>query len=155
MSWLTSQQLEKLVLRYGDQPTKDAFLGVFPIDKLPTEVKRYPILLIVNTDTSNLGGEHWFALYISSQRRGEIFDSAAQPVDLRTRLWLNHFAHRWRRNHYVYQSLFSPICGAYVLYYILNRLRYASMEEVLFPKELNAHLHDSFIKDWYRKLTAK
>lgn len=154
MSWLTNHQLNRLVQRYGDEKTNDAFLGTFPIDKLPSEMKQYPILLIVNTQAHNLEGEHWFALFISSDRRGEVFDSSAQPVDLRIRRWLNRFARHWRRNQRIYQQPFSPICGAYVLYYILNRLHHSSMEDVLFPKELNNHLTDSFILDWYRNLTT-
>lgn len=154
MSWLTNHQLNRLVTRYGDKETKDAFLGTFPIDKLPTNIKHYPILLIVNTQSHNLEGEHWFALYISSDHRGEVFDSSARPIDLRTRQWLNRYSNEWTRNRHVYQSLFSPICGAYVLYYILNRLHHPSMKDVLFPKELNRHLTDSFILDWYRNMTS-
>ena len=154
MSWLTNHQLEELVERYGDDMTKDAFLGVFPIDLLPSEVKTYPILLIVNSQTKNLGGEHWIALFISSYGRGELFDSSAQPVDLRINRWLNRFStKRWTRNHYIYQSPFSPICGAYVLYYVLNRLHHPSMKGLLLPKVLNyRHINDSFIREWYRKL---
>ena len=152
MSWLTNHQLEQFVQQYGDERTKAAFLGVFPIDALPHEIHDYPILLIVNTQPQNLKGEHWFALYISSQRVGEIFDSAALPVDLRISRWLNRFAHRWTRNHLIYQSPLSPICGAYALYYILNRLNTNSMKDVLFPKHLNKHINDSFIQDWYHKL---
>jgi hypothetical protein len=152
MSWLTNHQLDQLVKRYGDEKTKDAFLGVFPIDKLPTEIKNYPTLLIVNTQTHNLGGEHWFALFISSQHRGEIFDSAVQPIDLRTLRWLNRFARHWTRNRLIYQSPLSATCGAYVLYYVLNRLRYSTMKEVLMPKQLKRPLNDSFIQDWHRNL---
>ena len=155
MSWLTNLQLERLVKRHGDDATKNAFLGVFPIDSLPNEVTNFPVLLIVNTQTHNLDGEHWFALFISSRHLGEVFDSAALPIDLRITRWLNHFSHHWIRNRRIYQSPLSPICGAYVLYYVLNRVHQPSMKDVLFPKQLNTHIHDSFIQDWYRKLTQK
>ena len=152
MSWLTNQQLEKAILQYVDIDTKKAFLGVFPLDKLPTVIKRYPVLLIVNTHPSNLGGEHWFAIFISKLRYGEIFDSAAQPIDLRVRKWLNVFTNGWKRNELMFQSLFSSLCGAYVLYYVLNRLRYSSMHQLLFPKQ---RINDLFIRNWYHKLTSK
>ena len=157
MSWLTNHQLERAVTRYGNAETKQAFLGAFPIDKLPTDVKTYPILLIVNSQSYNLGGEHWFALFISSHGCGELFDSSAQPVDLRINRWLNRFTRKgWIRNHFIYQSPFSPIFGAYVLYYILNRLQHPSMKEVLMPKVLNhQHVNDKFLQDWYRKLTSQ
>ena len=153
MSWLTNHQLEQAVERYGDDKTKEAFLGAFPIDRLPTTVKTYPVLLIVNSQSHNLGGEHWLALFISPQQRGELFDSAAQPVDLRINRWLNRFStKRWIRNHVIYQSPFSPICGAYVLYYVLNRLHHPSMKELLMVN--HHHINDSFIKEWYDKLPS-
>lgn len=157
MSWLTNTQLEKLVELYADDNTKAAFLGVFPINQLPTEVKDYPVLLIVNTQTHNLDGEHWFSIFISKERRrGEVFDSALQPIDIRVMHWLNRFAHQWRRNHLIYQSPLSPICGAYALYFVLNRLHYPSMKELLLPRELNYHpINDSFIQEWYEKLTSR
>ena len=155
MSWLTNHQLENAVSRFADTKTKDAFLGVFAIDKLPSNIVKYPILLIVNTQTSNLDGEHWFAIYISSHRRGEIFDSVLVPIDLRIRRWMNYFANSWRRNDRAYQSLLSPICGAYVLYFILNRMNYETMNQLLCPKELKSCINDSFIREWYRTLSMR
>ena len=156
INWLSNSQLENLVERYGDDETKAAFLGVFPINQLPTEVKDYPVLLIVNTQAHNLGGEHWFSIFISKQRRrGEVFDSARQPTDIRLMRWLNRFANQWRRNQLIYQTPFSPICGAYALYFVLNRLHQPSMKEVLLPQKLNYHpINDSFIKEWFEKLTS-
>ena len=152
MSWLTNHQLEKAISQYADADTKKAFLGVFPLDKLPTVIKSYPILLIVNTHPSNLGGEHWFAIHISKLRHGEVFDSAAQPIDLRLRKWLNVFTKGWKRNEIMFQSLFSSLCGAYVLYFVLNRLQYSSMRQLLFSKQ---RINDLFIRNWYHKLTSK
>ena len=53
------------------------FIGVFPLDKLPSKIY-YGDKLIVNTDTSNLPGEHWLA---ASYRKPGIID-AFDPLGL-------------------------------------------------------------------------
>ena len=85
MSWLTNHAIKRIVKKNADHQTRNAFLDVFPINKLPTRLNKYPIFLVVNTQSHNLGGEHWFTVYISRKGVGEIFDSAAKPVDRRVR----------------------------------------------------------------------
>ena len=50
------------------------FLGVFPLNALPKQLK-VPSYFIVNTHTINLPGEHWLA--VAYQNRGvvDVFDS--------------------------------------------------------------------------------
>ena len=38
------------------------FVGVFPLDKLPPHLSKGDGSFIVNSDTHNLPGEHWFAV---------------------------------------------------------------------------------------------
>ena len=153
MSWLTNHALKKLILKNADQQTKHAFLGVFPINKLPSHLSNYPTFLIINTQTHNLGGEHWFTIYISRKGIGEIFDSAAKPVDSRVKRWLNRFTRTWTRNTLIYQAPFSSLCGAYAVYYILNRLHYPSMRSLLSPYiNHRKAIDDNFILGYYQRL---
>ena len=46
------------------------FLGVYPLDKLPSAI-RAPSNFIVNTHTHNLPGEHWLA--VSYQKGGIVY----------------------------------------------------------------------------------
>ena len=84
MSWLSSIELENLINHYSDLATKQAFIGIFSMDKLPHHLPHLPILLIVNTDSSNLPGKHWKAVYISSDKVGEVFDSCLAYWNLPT-----------------------------------------------------------------------
>lgn len=132
MSWLTTEEIGSIIRKFGDEKTKTAFMGIFPIDKLPRRITKLPALLIINTHTKNLPGEHWKAIYISSQRRGEVFDSFALPISLYLQKWINTFTHgRWKQNSRSIQHPSSTICGIYVLYYVLNRLKTDDLKSIM------------------------
>ena len=76
----------------------------------------------MNTQAYNLEGEHWKTIFIDEKRRGEVFDSLAQPMNMTLIQWMNRFTHKWTRNRKVYQHKRSTTCGAFALYYILKRL---------------------------------
>jgi len=151
MSWLSGIELESLIRTYGDKETEDAFLGIFTIDTLPKRIQRLPILLILNTQTSNLPGLHWKAVYISSDKCGEVFDSLALPVSLHLEHWLNTFTRKWTSSKRIIQFPFSASCGAFVTYYILNRLQAKSMKLCLAvfteDRSHNDGLVLNFVKD--------
>src|SRR6218665_2938795 len=74
--------------------TKDAkcsqmFICVFACDRLPTRINadHGPALMICNTDTHDMPGEHWIAIYIEHSSYGEYFDSFGRTL----RGNLNHF----------------------------------------------------------------
>ena len=122
MSWLNGYELEYLVNTCADNKTRHAFLGVFAMDDLPQQIPHVPALLIINTHTSNLPGEHWKAVYISKDHYGEIFDSLALPTSTRLMQWMNRFTRKWIYSHLTIQNPLSSTCGAFVLYFILTRL---------------------------------
>ena len=123
MSWLSEQRLLQCVRRNADDATLRAFQGIHPVDKLPPAVHHYPCLIIVNTQAHNTPGEHWIAVFIGENRQGEIFDSLALVPATSLNRWLNNFACSHRRNVLQYQHPLSSRCGAFVLFYVLNRLR--------------------------------
>lgn len=129
MSWLTTFELEKLINKYSDDATKRAFIGVFPMDKLPRHLPHLPVLFIVNTDSSNLPGKHWKAVYISSNKIGEVFDSLTLPIGIYLLRWMNTFSKKWTTSKRAIQNPLSATCGAFTLYFVLNRLSKSSMKE--------------------------
>ena len=149
IKWLTTQDLENFVNNYADKATKKAFLGVFPINLLPAKIPHHlPILFIVNTNPSNLPGQHWKAVYVSKDRNGEVFDSLAMPIDLRLEHWMNKFCRKWTVSKLILQNPFSPSCGAYVLYYILSRLRYNSLTACLAPFNESVVINDRIVEEF-------
>ena len=123
MSWLTGYELENLINKNAGERTRKAFLGVFAMDALPEQIPHLPVLLIINTHTSNLSGEHWKAVYISEERYGEVFDSLGQPASTRLVQWMNRFTRKWMQSPLIFQNPRSATCGGFVLYYIFSRLR--------------------------------
>ena len=55
-----------------DPITKKTFCGVFPCDKLPQTIDKYPCGLVANTDPSSKPGTHWISIWIGpSNARGD------------------------------------------------------------------------------------
>ena len=152
MSWLGTDDLLKKVKRNGDTETREAFYGVYPIDKLPKFVPHRPFLMIVNTHTHNLNGEHWISIFIDNKRQGELFDSLAVTNNVILSQWLNRFTHRWKRNDCIYQNPLSATCGAYVLYYCLNRLNFDSLQSFLQTFTKSPLVNDTLVLDFFNVL---
>ena len=152
MSWLSDGDIKRKIRLNGDSATQKAFLGVFPIDDLPFSLPSYPAIFVVNTQSHNLPGEHWIAIFIDQQRRGEVFDSLALPPSLLLTQWMNRFCRSWRRNHFSYQHPFSAACGSFVIYFVLHRLRVSHLNDITncFTRELYAN--EKFIVSFYDAL---
>ena len=98
MSWLPADSILKAIEKNADKETKKAFHGVYAIDNLPTFISHYPFMMIVNTHTNNLSGEHWLAIFIDKDRNGELFDSLSFPVNTTIMRWTNKFTRKWLTN---------------------------------------------------------
>jgi len=149
MSWLSGKQLRTKILRNGDEQTKAAFGGVYSVDRLPEAVTHRPLFLIVNTHTYNLAGEHWLVIFITKERRGEIFDSLALPASIMLRRWMNRFTSTWTQNSKQYQSSLSNTCGAFALFFILNRLKAKNLSHALSPFKTNYRDNEKLVRSFY------
>lgn len=106
----------------------DSYRGTFSADTIPNDVG----LCIVNTDTSCQPGEHWIAIYISSDRKhGEYFDSFGRPPDERFQRHLNKNCSNWTHNSKQLQSIASPFCGYYCIFYCVLRSRRIGMNAIV------------------------
>ncbi len=150
IKWLTTIDLETFISKFADMKTKAAFIGVFPIDHLPEHVPVKPALFIVNTNPSNLPGQHWKAIYISADLHGEVFDSLAMPLSLNLQRWLNSHTKKWTMSNLTLQNPLSPTCGAYVLFYIMNRLKYDSLKSCIASFTNNVIKNDAIVKRFYK-----
>ena len=115
--------------------TRSIFLGVFPSDRLPTNIQRHPTCFIANVDSSGEPGSHWIACYISDTQRIEFFDSfghspAAFPGPLYT--YITRFA-EMDFNPIPLQSNVTAVCGHYCIYYIYSRCRGYTLKEIVAP----------------------
>jgi len=152
MSWLSGKDLEDKIKKNADDETWNAFLGVFSIDTLPEQIHSFPILLIINTQTSNLPGLHWKAVYISKERIGEVFDSFALPVSICLTQWLNRFTRSWHSQSLTIQHPLTATCGAFVVYYILMRIHERSLQNCLRIFSTNLSRNDRIVKEFVKLL---
>ena len=152
MSWLSSKRLAQKVRRNATTATLNAFHGVCSIDKLPTFISKRPFLLIVNTHTHNLPGEHWIAIFIDENKHGELFDSLKLPISNILIRWLNTFTVKWKANVRSFQHLLTATCGAFTLYFILNRLHVKDFETLTTVFSTSPHANERFVDVFYRAL---
>lgn len=152
MSWLSNKQLCEKIRKNANKKTRDAFHGVYPLDELPKSIPHLPIFIIVNTQSHNLEGEHWKTIFIDEKRRGEVFDSLAQPMNAKLIQWINQFTYRWKRNHKVYQHAKSATCGAFALYFILNRLNYDSLNSFVHSFSPSINVNERRVCQFYKAL---
>ena len=98
--------------------TRRSFIGVYPIDMLPT-VNSYPCFGIVNTSESDKSDGHWVLLYMKNNKQAIFFDSYGRsPSNVNNGglllKYLNGFNVEF--NTHVLQSRFSSVCGHYCIY---------------------------------------
>ena len=150
MSWLTNDDLEKAILHWDDDTVRQAFHGIYPIDHLPKTSITPPIFIIVNTDVHNLPGRHWKVLFIDVNYEGEVFDSLATPLSNDVIRFMNQHTIRWTTNRVMVQHPTSSQCGAYVLYFITQRLKYASLRELCLTFSSDLLQNERMIRRFYR-----
>ncbi len=110
---MNTEQMERMIRRH----VKD-FDGVFSVDKLPES----PQLLVCNTDPSHKAGKHWVVIHVDEERRrGEYFDSFGRPPPVTFRRYLNEHCMYWNFNDTQLQSIASPFCGHYCVFYCILR----------------------------------
>ena len=131
INWLTTLDLENFIQTFASNKTKSAFLGVFSINQLPKRIPRVPLFFIINTNSDNLPGQHWKAIFISKTHHGEIFDSLASPTSLILEQWMNSHTRHWSISTLVLQNPLAPSCGGYVLYYVMTRLNHKSLKDCI------------------------
>lgn len=126
--------------------------GIIGIDQLPKTLK-IKHFLIINTETSEENGQHWFCLLRSSLRKYEIFDSLGFTES--KQLVFKAFA-KFRSGSFIYninqfQLDTSDTCGLFVLYFIVHRLHnfdisFEDLLQEIFSNSLS--LNETFVDDF-------
>ena len=152
MSWLSSETIKKKVQHNADDVTWTAFDDVYSMNELPSRVPHYPVFIVLNTHPHNLDGEHWKVIFIGEDRKGELFDSLALPPNIPTQQWLKKHTRQWKTNARAFQHPLSASCGAFVLYFILNRLHVQRFESLTKKFSCNAHVNEKMVRKFYKDL---
>ena len=100
---MNTKEIDVLLKAY----CKHGFQGVFSSDTLPS----HPKLLVCNTDPISKPGEHWIAIFVSEDGRGEYFDSFGRAPNEHFANYLNEHCRNWIFNKRQLQSIISSYCG--------------------------------------------
>ena len=140
-----------------DRFTKRTFRGVFPSDKLPKTLDKFPCAIVANTDPSNEPGTHWVAFYFPSEHKGEMFDSFGRSLEYYKdtfRDFLDKHDTEWEFNTRTLQSVWSDVCGQYCLFYLCQRSRGHSLSKIAHVFNNNTMSNDAkvsqFVKNHFR-----
>ena len=141
-----------------DPMTSKTFYGVFPSDKLPQTIEKYPCGIVANTDPSDKPGEHWIAMFISieqkgSLKKGSFFDSLGKlPEFYGTSFtnFLNKHCNEWGFNSRKLQSDWSAVCGEYCLFYLYQRSRGHSLNKIVRVFNNNTLINDAMVSQFVK-----
>ena len=127
---MDTTRIERLLQR--DPYTRDVFVGVYALDRLPRRIKQHPSAYVCNTHPHTEDGEHWVVIYVDESGQGEYFDSyGLPPLHKRFLNFLNAHCTSWTFNDKQLQGLTSHVCGHYCVFYLLQRCRGQSMNTIV------------------------
>jgi hypothetical protein len=151
---MNTKQIENLLR--ADCSLSTTFDGVFASDRIPTLCDSRTAM-VVNTDPHDRGGTHWVCMYIDNGV-GEFFDSyGLQPYVANFIYFMRrNCGSSWRSNDMMMQSLDSDVCGHYCIWYLGERARGKSMEEIKrqFSPE-DSRKNDTLVKQWVEERYGK
>jgi hypothetical protein len=135
---MNTQEISKLLS--SDPLTQTVFKGVYPVDKVPiVDLGAY----IVNTDESNLPGKHWVCIF-KTKSNIEYYDSyGLKPSQIFESILGNTFNYNAER----VQSMLSTVCGQHCIYYVLQRSRNVSMQEIINEFDTNYLQNDILVQE--------
>lgn len=130
------------------------FIGVFPIDQLPTNLKKKQFF-VANTDPSYKNGSHWIAFVRLDTYECEIFDSLALNIEKIVPFFNFKQKLKFTYNSTPVQSITSKLCGKFVVTFLIERMLNQTMEfddllENIFSSDLSKN--DNIVTDFCNNL---
>lgn len=108
------------------------FLGVYPIDRVPTGKLDFPSCAIVNTKPHTDKGEHWVCFVKTINKTGIYFDSYGYPpYNLPEIGDALEDCTEWTFNDVALQTPFSTVCGEYCIFVISHIAKGYTMEHII------------------------
>jgi hypothetical protein len=109
--------------------SRSVFKGVNARNRLP-RLLNVPSALVGNTDSDHRMGQHWVAIYIDENSRGEYYHPTGTPPFLRTYVnFMNKHCTSWTYN--TVQKKWSAVCVHHCMFYLIHRCTGHSMTDVI------------------------
>lgn len=108
------------------------FKGTFARDKLPT-LKQRPLAIVANTDKHDEPGEHWVAIILLPNKKGEYFDPLGLPPlhEEFVKYLKKHCSNGWVYNRTTVQKPSSKVCGPFCIHFIKARYKKIKYQKFL------------------------
>lgn len=116
----------------SDSYTKKYFTNIYARNELPMNV-RFPSCFIINTHNRDEPGEHWLAFFLDEFGNVEFFDPLGFSLDFYK---LDGYVNKISKNRVKIstkqvQGFFSNFCGIYCVYFLHQKCRGKTFQEVL------------------------
>ena len=84
-----------------------------------------------NTDPDHRMGQHWVAIYIDANSKGEYYDPTGRPTFLRAYVnFMKKHCYSWTYNTVRVQEEESTVCGYHCIVYLIHRCAGHSMTDI-------------------------
>lgn len=123
------------------------FAGVFPRDFLININMKPTSGIIVNTDSSKEKGEHWIAIFIGQDCKGEYFDPfGIPPLHEDFQKFLNkNCKNGWTYNSFTVQHQNSTSCGKFCIFYLKNKFKGETFIDIISKFSVNLKINEKLV----------
>ena len=147
---MRTEELKEYML--NDFYIRKYYGGVVARDELPAIISK-PSVYIVNTDTSDKPGKHWFALFYNDNEINEHFNSSGNDPSEYVSMHLFQHGDKFITNTKRLQSFASSSCGEFALFFAYWRCRNYSFRKILQMFSTDLEQNDFLVQSFY-KLTS-
>ena len=142
---MNTLDINKILRKYNQ------FRGTYSRNLLPNKINK-PFGIVINTDPSSEPGEHWVAIYMSTEGELEYFDSfGLPPLHAEIIEFLdNNCVNGWSYNTITFQSIYSTTCGMYCVIYLYFKCTGKSFYDFTALFNYNETINDKIAKILYK-----
>lgn len=142
---MRTEELEAYML--SDPYIRRYYGGVVALDRLPSVITK-PSIFIVNSDTADMPGRHWFAVFFNPTVN-EHFDSAGFFPSLTLEASLIAHGPTFQYNNRRVQDYHSNTCGLFCLFYCYFRCRGHSFRDIMQMFSSNLQINEHVVETFY------
>ena len=142
--------LEIELICRSDPVLRKCFGGVLALDQLPDTIVDFPKCFCINTDNQDKPGMHWFGIYFDNPNLVLYFDShGIRPFGRPAKVCFKNAKHVVYNKMWL-QSVFSKVCGVYVIYFLSQAARGVSLSDMLQRfQSFQWRANDTTIMRWF------
>lgn len=131
------------------------FGGVYAANEIPQKFLQgpFPNMFVVNTDKYGQPGKHWQAIFILGKNKLEFFDSFGEAPVGDISNFTKNFPNL-KVNKVRVQANYELSCGPHVIYFLINRSRGISFENIIKALTDNK-FKDTYVKFFVHSLVKK